>query len=170
MGRAGLRSSDGPSHNTVVSGHNVAGSGGQKEIDSYQLLFRPGILRVLRSSPRAEPGVVSAPEQIGAGPGQSGSESVQSSGQARPGQTASTGQGSVGPCGAVSVDSPGRGGLRQLGEQDRLGSGQSVLSGNTLLQAERGQGEPGRGLDQTAEVVPPVLGRGSRQKIKISPY
>ena len=116
MGRAGLRSSDGPSHNTVVSGHNVAGSGGQKEIDSYQLLFRPGILRVLRSSPRAEPGVVSAPEQRGAGPGQ------------------------------------------------------SVLSGNTLLQAERGQGEPGRGLDQTAEVVPPVLGRGSRQKFKISPY
>ena len=49
----------------------------------------PGILRVLRSSPRAEPGVVSAPEQ-------SGAESGHSSGQARPGQTASTEQGSVG--------------------------------------------------------------------------
>ena len=49
----------------------------------------PGILRVLRSSPWAEPGVVSAPEQ-------SGAESGHSSGQARPGHTASTGQGSVG--------------------------------------------------------------------------
>ena len=167
VGRAGLRSGDRPSHNTVVSGDNAAGSGGQKEVDSCKLVFRaaaemdnPGILKVLRQSPRAEPGVVSAPGQRGAGPGQTGAESGQSSGQARPRQSASTGQGSEGSGGAVSVDSPG---LRQLGGQDRLETGQSVLSGNTLVQADGGQGEPGLGLDQTAEVGLPILRRGSRR-------
>ena len=105
VGRAGLGSGVMPSHNIVVSGDNAAGSGGQKEVDSCELVFRaaaemdnPGILRALRSSPRAEPGVVSAPGQSGAGPGQSGAGPGQSSaelgqisGQSRPRQTASTG-------------------------------------------------------------------------------
>ena len=102
VGRAGLRSGDRPSHNIIVSGDN-AGSGGQTEADSCELVMRaaaemdnPGILGILRQSPRAEPGVVSAPGQRGAGPGQTGAESGQSSGQARPRQSASTGQGSGG--------------------------------------------------------------------------
>ena len=176
VGRAGLRSGYRPSHNIIVSGDNAAGSGGQKEVDSRELVFRaaaemdnPGILGVLRQSPRAEPGVRSAPGQR-AGPGQAGAESGQSSGQARLRQTASTGQGSEDSGGAVSVDSPGRGGLRQLGGQDRLETGQSGLSGNILVQADGGQGDPGLGLDQTAEVGLPVLHRGSRQKFQITPY
>ena len=83
MGRAGLKSGVNPSHNIVVSGDNAAGSRVQKEVDSCELVLRaasemdnPGILRVLRSSPRAVPGAVSAPGQSTAGPGQS-------SGQAR---------------------------------------------------------------------------------------
>ena len=44
------------------------------------------------------------------------------------------------------------------------------MSGNTLAQANGGQGEPGLGLDQTAEVGLPILRRGSRQKFQISPY
>ena len=174
--RAGLRSGDKPSHNIIVSGDNAGISGGQREVDSCELVFRaaaemdnPGILGVLRQSPRAEPGVRSAPGQR-AGPGQAGAESGQSSGQARLRQTASTGQGSEDSGGAVSVDSPGRGGLRQLGGQDRLETGQSELSGNILVQAEGGQGDPGLGLDQTAEVVLPVLRRGSRQNFQITPY
>ena len=94
MGRSGLRSGVNPSHNIVVSGDNAAGSKVQKEVDSCKLVFRaasemdnPGILRVLRSSPRALPGAVSAPGQSSAG-------SRQSSGQVRPGQTGSREQGS----------------------------------------------------------------------------
>ena len=44
------------------------------------------------------------------------------------------------------------------------------MSGNTLVQADGGQGEPGLGLDQTAEVGLPILRRGSRQKFQITPY
>ena len=70
----------------------------------------------------------------------------------------------------MGVNTPGRGGLRQLGGQDRLETGQSLLSGNTPVQADGVPGEPGQGLDQTAEVVLPILRRGSRQKFKITPY
>ena len=58
----------GPGNNFVVSGGKAAGSRVQNEVDSWELVLRaemsnPGILRVLRSPPRAEPGVGSAPGQ-----------------------------------------------------------------------------------------------------------
>ena len=170
VGRAGLRSGDRPSHNIIVSGDNAAGSGGQKEVDSCELVFRaasemdnPGILRVLRSSPRALPGAVSAPGQSSAGSGQS-------SGQVRPGQTGSREQGSESGASAAGGGTPGRGRLRQLGSQDRSGTGQSLLTGNIPVQADGVPVEPEQGLDQGAEVALPLLRRGSRVKTKVIPY
>ena len=170
VGRAGLRSGVNPSHNIVVSGDNAAGSRVQKEVDSCELVFRaasemdnPGILRVLRSSPRALPDAVSAPGQSSAGPGQS-------SGQVRPGQTGSREQGSESGASAAGGGTPGRGGLRQLGSQDRSGTGQSLLTGNIPVQADGVPVEPEQGLDQGAEVALPLLRRGSRVKTKVIPY
>ena len=169
VGRAGLRSGDRPSHNIVVSGDNAAGSRVQKEVDSCELVFRaasemdnPGILRVLRSSPRALPDAVSAPGQSSAGSGQS-------SGQVRPGQ-ASREQGSESGASAAGGGTPGRGGLRQLGSQDRSETGQSLLTGNIPVQADGVPVEPEQGLDQGAEVALPLLRRGSRVKTKVIPY
>ena len=75
--RAGLRSGNEPSHNIIVSGDN-AGSGGQTEADSCELVMRaaaemdnPGILGILRPSPRPEPGMGSASGQRAAESGQS---------------------------------------------------------------------------------------------------
>ena len=164
-----------PSHTIVVSGDNAAGSRVQKEVDSCELVLRaasemdnPGILRVLRSSPRAEPGAMSASGQSSAGSGQS-------SGQARSGQAGSRGQGSesgvpASAAGAAGGDTPGRGGLRQLGSQDRSETGQSLLTGNIPVQADGVPVEPKQSLDQAAEVALPILRRGSRVKTKVTPY
>ena len=74
--RAGLRFGNEPSHNIIVSGNN-AGSGGQTEADSCKLVMRaaaemdnPGILGILRQSPRPESGNVSAPGHRAAESGQ----------------------------------------------------------------------------------------------------
>ena len=170
VGRAGLGSGVMPSHNIVVSGDNAAGSRVQKEVDSCELVFRaasemdnPGILRVLQSSPRAEPSALSAPGQSSAGSGQS-------SGQARSCQAASRGQGSESAAGAGGGGTPGRGGLRQLGSQDRSETGQSLLSGNIPVQADGVPVEPEQSLDQDPDVALPILCRGSRVKTKVTPY
>ena len=123
----------------------------------------PGILRVLRLSPRAVPGAVSAPGQSSAGPGQS-------SGQARSGQAGSREQGSESGASAAGGGTPGRGGLRQLGSQDRSETGQSLLTGNIPVQADGVPVEPEQSLDQAAEVALPILRRGSRVKTKVTPY
>ena len=114
--RAGLRSGNEPSHNIIVSGNN-AGSGSQAEADACNLVMHaaanmdnPGILGILRQSPRPESGNVSAP-------GQRAAESGQSRGQAGPGESASAGQGSGGSGSAGRIDTPGH---RPLGVQDRL--------------------------------------------------
>ena len=152
---------------SVKRAGNNAGSGSQAEADACKLVMHvaanmdnPGIMGILRQSPRPESGNVSAP-------GQRAAESGQSRGQAGPGQSASAGQGSGGSGGAERVDSPGH---RPLGVQDRLEIRQSTLSGNTLAQVDRGQGEPGQGLSQTAEVGLPIVRRGNRQRSQISPY
>ena len=94
---------------------------------------------------------------------------------ARPGQTGSREQGSesgvpAGAAGAAGGDTPGRGGLRRLGSQDRLETGQSLLRGNFPVQADGVPVEPGQSLDQAAEVDLPTLRRGSRVKKKVTPY
>ena len=170
VGRAGLRSGIRPSNNTVVSGDKAAGSRVQNEVDSCELVLRaasdmdnPGILKVLRSSPRAEPVVGSAPEQGSAGPGQSRV-------QARPGQTGSSGQDSEGSAGAVGGGTPGRGGLRQSGSQDRSVTGGSVLSGDISVQDDAVAVGPRQDIGQAAEVTLPVLRRGNRVKSQVIPY
>ena len=88
----------------------------------------------------------------------------------RPGQTSSRGQDPESAAGAAGGDTPGRGGLRQLGSQDTLEIGQSLLRGNIPVQAEGVLVEPEQSLDQAAEVALPILRRGSRVKTKVTPY
>ena len=164
--RAGLRSGNEPSHNIIVSGNN-AGSGSQAEADACKLVMHvaanmdnPGIMGILRKSPRPESGDVSAP-------GQGAAELGRSRGQAVPGHSASAGQGSGGAGSAGSIDSPGH---RTLGGQDRLELRQSTVSGNTLAQVDGSQGEPSPHLGQTIEVGLPIVRRGNRQRSQLSPY
>ena len=116
--RAGLRSGVRSSNNIVVSGDT--GSRVQKEVESCELVLRaasemanPGVLRVLRSLPRAGgPSAESVPVQSGGGPGQSGSRELSSEG-GLPGAGAA-GAGTAGGAGgadAAGGDTPGRGGL-----------------------------------------------------------
>ena len=79
MEGAGLRSGVRSINNIVISG-DTAGSIEQKEVESYEIVLRsasemanPGILRVLRSSPRAGTSAESVLEQSSGGPGESGS-------------------------------------------------------------------------------------------------
>ena len=157
-------------NNTVVSGDKAAGSRVQNEGDSSELVLRtasdmdnPGILRVLRSSPRTELVVASTPEQGIAGPSQSRV-------QARPGQTGSSGQDSEGSACAVGGGSPGRGGLRQSGSQDRLVTGDSVLSGDISVQSDAVPVGPRQDIGQAAEVTLPVLRRCNHVKTQVTPY
>ena len=120
----------------------------------------PGILGILRQSPRPESGNVSAP-------GQGAAELGRSRGQAVPGHSASAGQGSGGAGSAGSIDSPGH---RILGGQDRLELRQSTVSGNTLAQVDGSQGELSPHLEQSAEVGLPIVRRSSRQRSQLSPY
>ena len=149
-------------NNIVVSGDSADGAIVQKELESCELVLRaaadmdnPGILKVLRLS-----GAVLAPVQSNGEPAP-GAELApgQSGGQAQPGQAGSREQGS-----GAGGGSPGRGGLRQLGSQDRLETGQSLLRGNFPVQADGVPVEPGQGLDLAAEVNLPALRRGSRVK------
>ena len=110
--RAGLRSGVMNGNNIVVSGDSADGAIVQKELESCELVLRaaadmdnPGILKVLRSS-----GAVLAP--------------VQSNGEPAPGAELAHGQsggqaGSLEQGSGAGGDSPGRGGLRQVGSQDR---------------------------------------------------
>ena len=151
-------------NNIVVSGDTADGSRVQKELESCELVLRaasemdnPGILRVLRSS-----GAVLAPGQSNGEPAPGAVLAPgQSSGQAKPGQAGSREQGS-----GAGGGTPGRGGLRQLGSQDRLETGLSLLKGNFPVQAA----ESGQGLDLAAEVDLPALCRGSRVKKIVTPY
>ena len=143
----------------------------QKEVDSCELVFRaasemanPGILRVLRSSPRAG-GAESVPVQSGGGPGQSGSRELSSEG-GLPG----AGAADTGTAGAAGGDTPGCGGLRRLGSQDRLDTRQPLLGGNIPVQADRVPVETGQGPGQAAEVALPTVRRGSRVKKKVTCY
>ena len=179
MERAGLRSGVRSSNNIVVSGDT--GSRVQKEVDSCELVLRaasemanPGILRVLRSSPRAGPNAESVPVQSGGGPGQSRSRELSSEGGLPGAGAAGTGAagatGSAGAAGAAGGDTPGRGGLRRLGSQDRLDTRQPVLSGNLPVQADGVPVETGQGPGQAAEVALPTVRRGSRVKKKVTCY
>ena len=129
-------------------------------------LANPGILKVLRSSPRAGPNAESVPVQSGGGPGQSGSRELSSEG----------GLPGAGAAGAAGGDTPGRGytpgrgGLRRLGSQDRLDTRQPVLSGNLPVQADGVPVETGQGPGQAAEVALPTVRRGSRVKKKVTCY
>ena len=123
-------------------------------------MANPGILRVLRSSPRAGPNAESVPVQSGGGPGQSGSRELSSEG-GLPGAGAA-GTGAAGGAGAA-----GGGGLRRLGSQDRLDTRQPVLSGNLPVQADGVPVETGQGPGQAAEVALPTVRRGSRVKKRL---
>ena len=79
-------------------------------------------------------------------------------------------QGSESGAGAAGGGTPGCGGLRQLGSQDRSGTGQSLLTGNIPVQADDVPVEPEQGLDRGAEVALPLLRCGSRVKSKVIPY
>ena len=117
-------------------------------------MSNPGILRVLRSMPRAGPSAESVLGQSSGGPGQSGSRELGSEG----GRPAAVG------------DTPGRGGLRRLGSQDRLDTRQPVLSGNLPVQADGVPVETGQGPGQAAEVALPTVRRSSRVKKKVTCY
>ena len=160
--RAGLRSSVRSNNNNVISG-DTAGSREQKEVESCELVLRAasemanlGILRVLRSSPRAEASADSVLVQSSGGPGQSGSRELGSEG-GRP----------AGAAGAAGGDTPGRGGLRRLGSQDRLDTRQPLLSGSLPVQADRVLVEPEQNSDQAAEVALPTVRCGSRVKTSL---
>ena len=131
-------------------------------------MANPGILRVLRSSPRAGPIAESVPVQSGGGPGQSGSRELSSEG-GLPGAGAA-GTGAAGAAGAAGGDTPCRGGLRCLGSQDRLDTRQPVLSGNLPVQADGVPVETGQGPGQAAEVALPTVRRSSRVKKKVTCY
>ena len=196
VGRAGLRSGVKPANNIVVSGAAGSsriqdpGSGSRfhKEVDSCGLVLRaasemsnPGILEVLRSPLRVHPGAGSAPGPPG-----------QSRIQAGAGLAGSSRQGSEGAAG-----SPGRGGLRQAGVQDRSVTRNvpDVLPVNVpgelpvdlpavmpvdvpakLVPDISVQGDavsvgPRQGgSGETAEVVLAVLLRGNRVKSQVIPY
>ena len=150
-------------NNIVVSGDSADGSRVQKELESCELVLRaaadmdnPGILKVLRSS-----GAVLAP--------------VQSNGEPAPGAELAHGQsggqaGSLEQGSGAGGDSPGRGGLRQVGSQDRLSTGLSLSQGNFPVQAAGVPVESGQGRDLAAGVELPALRRGSRVKKIVTPY
>ena len=121
MERAGLISGVRSSNNIVISG-DTAGSRVQKEVEACEAVLRagsemsnPGILRVLRSMPRAGPSAESVLGQSSGGPGQSGSRELGSEG----GRPAAVG------------DTPGRGGLRRPKGQDRSDSSQPLLDSSS---------------------------------------
>ena len=91
-------------------------------------------------------------------------------GQARPGQTGSSGQHSEGSAGAVGGGTPGRGGLRQSGSQDRSVTGDSVLSGDISVQSDAVPAGPRQDIGQAAKVTLPVLRCGNRLKTLVTPY
>ena len=122
-------------------------------------MANPGILRVLRSSPRAGPSAESVPVQSSGGPGQSGSRELGSEG-GRP----------AGAAGAAGADTPGRGGLRRLGSQDRLDTRQPLLSVGLPVQADGVPVEPEQSSDQAAEVSLPTVRRGSRVRKQVPCY
>ena len=155
-------------NNIVVSGDSADGARVQKELESCELVLRaaadmdnPGILKVLRSS-----GAVLAPVQSNGEPAP-GAELAhgQSGGQAKPGQAGSLEQGS-----GAGGDSPGRGGLRQVGSQDRLSTGLSLSQGNFPVQAAGVPVESGQGRDLAAGVELPAPRRGSPVKKIVTPY
>ena len=150
--RAGLRSGVRSSNNVVISGDS-AGCRVQKEIEACEAVLRagsemsnPGILRVLRSMPRAGPSAESVLGQSSGGPGQSGSRELGSEG----GRPAAVG------------DTPGRGGFRRPDGQDRSDSSQPLLDSSSPLQAHGIPVEPEQVPDQAGVVSLPTVRRGSR--------
>ena len=158
--RAGLKSGVRSSDNVVVSGDST-GCRIQKEVEAAEAVLRagsemsnPGILRVLRSLPRAGPSAESVLGQSSGGPGQSGSRELGSEG----GRPAAVG------------DTPGRGGLRRPDGQDRSDSSQPLLGSSSPVQADGVPVEPEQVPDQAAKVSLPTVRRGSRIKKPVKCY
>ena len=160
--RAGLKSGVRSSDNVVVSGDST-GCRIQKEVEAAEAVLRagsemsnPGILRVLRSLPRAGPTAESVlgTGQSSGGPGQGGSRELGSE-VGRP---------------AAAGDTPGRGGPRRLDGQDRSDSSQQLLGSSSPVQADGVPVGPEQVPDQLAEVPLPTVRRGSRIKQPVKFY
>ena len=149
--RAGLKSGVRSTDNVVVSGDST-GCRIQKEVEAAEAVLRagsemsnPGILRVLRSLPRAGPSAESVlgTGQSSGGPGQGGSRELGSE-VGRP---------------AAAGDKPGRGGPRRLDGQDRSDSSQQLLGSSSPVQADGVPVGPEQVPDQLAEVPLPTAGQ-----------
>ena len=160
--RAGLKSGVRSTDNVVVSGDST-GCRIQKEVEAAEAVLRagsemsnPGILRVLRSLPRAGPSAESVlgTGQSSGGPGQGGSRELGSE---------------VGRPAAVG-DTPGCGGLRRPDGQDRSDSSQQLLGSSSPVQADGVPVGAEQVPDQFAEVPLPTVRRGSRIKQPVKFY
>ena len=158
--RAGLKAGVKSSDNVDVSGRQPgARAGFLSEVDSAEAVLRagsemanPGILRVLRSVPRAKAGADSV----------LGGE--QSSGGADPGYSRELD--SEGGRPAAATETPGRGGPRRLDSRDRSGLNQPLLGSSSHVQGDPvGQAQADvHGPVQAAECPPPTVRRGTRIK------